>query len=234
MIDWHSHVLPGLDDGSRDLAESLELICRLKDQGIRTIAATPHFYADREPVSRFLERRTEAADLLKAALPGESPKLLLGAEVRYYPGIGHMEEMSRLCLEGTDLLLLEMPFETWTEYTLREVVALAGRRCLILAHVERYLNMQRPQTWDRLLERGILMQANASFFLGLGSRHRAVQMLRNGQLHLLGSDAHNLTHRPPYIGKAADVIRKKLGEGFLDQFNELGEALLNKMKQQSI
>jgi protein-tyrosine phosphatase len=99
-----------MDDGSKRVQESLELLSMLSAQGVDTVIATPHFYANDESVDRFLERRAECYGRLCDALPDGVPKMLLGAEVSYYPGISRLEGLSRLCIEGTDILLLEMPF----------------------------------------------------------------------------------------------------------------------------
>ncbi len=228
MIDWHSHILPGMDDGSKDVQESLALLHMLSRQGVQTVVATPHFYANRESAARFLERRAEAASRLLSVLPPDGPVLRLGAEVLYYPGISRLPELRKLCVEGSELLLLEMPVSKWTEYTVRELVELASRSrlVLVLAHIERYLNLQPRQTWQRLYESGILMQVNANFFLRFSTKGRALSMLRRGEIHLLGSDCHNTSSRPPRIGEAGAYICKKLGEDFLTRMNEQGKFLL--------
>ena len=144
MIDFHSHILPGIDDGSKDAATSLLMLNALKKQGADTVCATSHFYATQRTVDRFLFRRQEAWDRLCEVLPQDAPRILLGAEVLYYPGIANMEELPSLCLEGTRLLLLEMPFEPWTGYMTREVSDLARRGDvqLLMAHIERYFFYQ--------------------------------------------------------------------------------------------
>ncbi len=230
MIDWHSHILPAMDDGSRDCEESIELIHMLSTQGIKTVVATPHFYANDESVEEFLKRRKEAFDTLKEQLPKDAPNILLGAEVRYYSGISRMDELKKLCIEGTDLLLLEMPMMKWTEYMVREIIELAStsKMTVILAHVERYISLQSRETMNRLYDSPIKMQVNVSFFLGMMTKRKALSMLENGDIEFIGSDCHNVTSRAPQIGKAFDVIRRKLGEEFLLQFDEYGYSILNR------
>lgn len=224
MIDWHTHMLPKMDDGSRDAAESISLLKMLSQQGVDTVVATPHFLANDESVDVFLKRRKNAFDQLQTQLPEDAPKIVLGAEVKYYQGIGRMSELEKLCIEGSKLLLLEMSMSRWTEYTVRELVELSGSRdvTLLLAHVERYWKLQSNDTWERLYDSGILMQVNASFFTGIGTRRRALQMLKDGAVQFIGSDCHNVTSRPPNIGKAFEIIEKKLGDDFLNQMNEYG------------
>ena len=112
MIDFHSHILPGIDDGSQSVEMSLEMLGALKAQGAGVVCATSHFYATERSPERYLYRRQEAFEKLKPQLPEDAPEILLGAEVLYFPGISRMEALPSLCLEGTNLLLLEMPFET--------------------------------------------------------------------------------------------------------------------------
>ena len=233
MIDWHSHILPEMDDGSRDTAESISMINMLRTQGVGTVIATPHFYANDESVDLFLERRKSAFERLAAELPEGSPEILLGAEVRYYQGINRMADLKALRIEGTKLLLLEMPMSSWTEYMIRELIEMSGRSSIkvVLAHVERYMALQKQSVWNRLLESGILMQVNASFFTSFASKRKALSLLREGSVHFVGSDSHNMSSRPPMIGKAFEVIQKKLGETYLKQMNEHGRSLLVKVNK---
>ena len=227
MIDWHSHILPGMDDGSKDPAESLAMLQLLKAQGIETVVATPHFYANDENVPTFLARRAKALEMLTEQLPADAPKLRLGAEVRYYQGISRMEDLQDLRIEGSKLLLLEMPMSVWTEYMVRELIELSGKGSVkvVLAHVERYLKLQKQQTWERIADSGILMQVNGSFFTSLATRRKAVSLLDGGMIQLLGSDCHNMTSRPPQLGKALEVIRKRFGDDYLEQMKHYGYSL---------
>ena len=233
MIDFHSHILPGIDDGSRNVKMSLGMIDTLALQKVDTICATPHFYVTQRTPEHFLERRQEAYELLVPVLPKNSPRILLGAEVLYYPGVSKMEALPELCLEGTDVLLLEMPFTEWQEYWVREVcdLALTRKYTIVLAHIERYYNQQPKKVWDKLLDLGVLMQVNADFFLQPDSIFRfrngskALKLLKEGRIHLLGTDAHNLSSRPPIIAEAREVIQKELGKKALQRIDELGEEL---------
>ena len=233
MIDWHTHILPNIDDGSRDVQESIKMFDMLSQQGVKTVVATPHFLADNESVDTFLERRLNSFCELKTFLKPEHPDILLGAEVKYYYGISRLEGLRRLCIEGTRLLLLEMPMARWTEYVVREIVELAASQdvVLILAHVERYIKLQTAETLERLYESGILMQVNASLFKGYFSKKLAFSMLKNNTAHFIGSDCHNTKSRPPKIGDAFEAIKSKFGPNYLSQFNEFGRAVLVENKQ---
>ena len=227
MIDFHSHILPGIDDGSESVEMSLQMIASLKAQGADTICATSHFYATERTPERFLFRREEAYEQLKDSLPPDSPQILLGAEVLYFPGIARMDELPSLCLEGTNLLMLEIPFERWTEYMVREVMELvhSGRFTILMAHIERYFFQQPLSVWNSFLENNVLMQSNAEFFLPFLSRLKALFLLKQGRIHLLGSDCHNMDDRAPRLKEARTIIQNKAADT-LDEMDELGQHIL--------
>ncbi len=225
MLDFHSHILPKIDDGSRSCEESIEMLKMLKEQGVDTVALTSHYLAMDESPQMFIDRRTHSYQKLVSAIEEsgeELPKLLLGAEVYYYPGICKMEELQLLTLENSNLLLLEMPMAPWGKFTVRELTELAESSDIqiVIAHIERSLKFQSKDTINRLLECGIMLQVNASFFITMSTRRKALKMLRNGQIHFIGSDCHNIKHRPPKIGEAVDIIKNKLGDGIIDEFFE--------------
>ncbi len=216
MIDFHSHILPHMDDGARNTVESHALLQKLCEQGVRTVLATPHFDASSTSPDRFLEKRAAS----RAMITANAPEVRLGAEVAFYSGISRMQELDRLCIEGTGLLLLEMPFAKWSEYTVRELIELTlmGGPRILLAHFERYLGFQSAKVWDQLKEHDILFQSNASFFIDRKTRKKALRFLEEGYIDALGSDCHNMTSRPPRLDEAYEVIEKKLGPSFLDRF----------------
>ena len=127
------------------------------------------------------------------------PRLLLGAEVQYFEGIGNVEDISSLCIEGTNLLLLEMPFSHWDDRMLRTVMDLHsyGGVRIVLAHIERYRREQPRQLWEELRDFGILAQVNASFFDGFWTGRTARAMMKARQFQLIGTDCHNLHSRKP-------------------------------------
>lgn len=229
MIDWHSHVLPKIDDGSQSLEETLKLLNILSSQGVTAVIATPHFYANDESVETFLKRRRESYESLCGALSSDMPKILLGAEVSYYSGISRMEGLSKLCIEGTRLLLLEMPFARWTDHTVRELKELAaqGDVTVILAHIERYIDMQGEEVFDELAEYGVIMQVNSSFFNRASTKRKALKLLKRGVIQLIGSDTHNVKLRPPTLGDAYNTIEKKFGNNLLLEIKEYGRCLLD-------
>ena len=218
MVDIHSHVLPGIDDGSRSVEESVCMLAQSARQGINQMVATPHFYPMESSPEQFLRRRATAEKALRAAWQPDVPALRMGAEGYYLDGISRNEMLEELRIEGTELLLLEMPFSAWSERMLREVQELQSRSgiTVLLAHIERYLRFQKPTVWEDLRQAGVLMQSNGEFFLHWRTRKKALRMLKAGQIHMLGSDCHNLESRPPNLGQALErldaVQRQRLEE----------------------
>ena len=212
-----------MDDGSSSSRESLAMLDLLSQQGIDLVVATPHFYANDNSVEEFLDRRQASAEALLSVLRPDHPEIRLGAEVRYYEGISRNPDLKKLRIESTRLLLLEMPFTRWTDYTVRELIDLSlSNTVIVLAHVERYIFRQPSSVIERLLGSGILMQINATFLNNRFTRRKAYGMFDRQQIHFLGSDCHNLTDRSPEIGKAYGLIEKKFGSEFLTDFANYG------------
>ena len=231
MIDFHSHILPGIDDGSQSTDESLEMLRALKAQGVDTVVATSHFYATHRSPESYLQRRNAAFETLKQVLTDDCPRIILGAEVLYFPGISRISSLESLCTEGTNLLLLEMPFTSWSESMIAEVneMARSHRVQLIMAHIERYYFKQKVSVWDEFLSRGILMQSNADFFLPFWEGRKALKLLREGRIHLLGTDCHNMTDRRPRMDEAVRRIQRTVGSETLEEIDQLGHRLLQEV-----
>ena len=212
MIDFHTHILPCIDDGSKSLEMSLEMLRREAEQGIEAVIFTPHFYAHQNSPEKFLSRRNRAYEKVLAALPSGMPELHLGAEVQYFDGICQVENLNRLCVDGGKNLLLEMPFSKWSHQVVQDALEIQSRPEIqvTLAHIERYFQFAEKEMWDELRKNGVLMQSNASFFLNWKTRRKAVRMYQDGLINLLGSDCHNLTTRAPNLGDALPYINSFL------------------------
>lgn len=231
ITDFHSHILPGMDDGSRSVEESLGMLRMEARQGIQRIVATPHFYPHQNSPAEFLERRAESACVLQEALAQEPPlpQIFLGAEVYFFQGISDCEQLRELTIEKNSYILIEMPMPPWSDRMYRELQDIHYKQGLnpIVAHVDRYI---RPfKTYDipsRLAELPVLVQANASFFRDRFTRSMAMRMLRQGKIHLLGSDCHNLTTRVPNLDQAVQLIEKQLGEEALQWIRSNSDEVL--------
>lgn len=228
MIDIHAHILPKIDDGSASPEQTNEILDLMYRQGITTVGATSHFYANHETPAEFLARREKAVARM---IPSENPqpKILLGAEVAYFSGIGICEDIIPLQLGNTKLLLVEMPFADWSERMIKEICEMPQNLGLIpvLAHVNRYRGKRQFTKYrEKLAKAGVLFQCNGDIFLERFKRNWALKQLKDGYIHFLGSDCHNMESRPSNLDAASQVITKRLGARVLRELNEEAHRLL--------
>ena len=188
-IDFHAHIRPGCDHGSDGWETSRRQLKLARGAGVEMICATSHFYGHRHSVEHFLEKRQRSFEELMAHAPQGSPRVVLGAEVLAFEGIERLPGLEQLRLQGTDLLLLEMPFQHWSERLLDSVEALTEDRRfrIVLAHVDRY---DRREV-DKLLRLDhVRGQVNVdSMKRLLGTRHLK-EWAREGRIVAVGSDIH--------------------------------------------
>ena len=233
IIDFHSHILPGIDDGSRDLDTSMAMLEQIRAQQTDILIATPHFYAMQDRIETFLQHRQQAYDAFCKAIAGRGwtdyPQILTGSEVAFFNGISRSEEIRRLTIEGTDLLLLEMPFALWNEHIIEEVSNLIQDRHLriLIAHLDRFIRMPGNKKYIRqLLELPVYVQLNAECLTDWRHRHIFLKMLEEGTAHVLGSDCHGAHHRVPNLKAGRDMIQKKKGIQLLEKIDRQGYELL--------
>lgn len=234
ITDFHSHILPGIDDGSRSVKESLEMLRMEAAQGVDCVVATPHFYANHDDPERFLARRASAAARLREAMQEQEdlPRIRIGAEVHYFHGMSDSEVLPRLTIAKKECILIEMPPAPWTEQMYRELEWIYTKQGLtpVIAHVDRYIRPLQTHGIPRRLEQlPVLVQANASFFLRRSTAPLALHLLRQDRIHLLGSDCHNLTDRAPNLEAAVQVIDRKLGQEALARIRENEHRVFTKM-----
>lgn len=197
MIDLHSHVLPGLDDGPPDLEGAIEICRAAAEEGIAVLAATPHVRADFPTTPEQME---EALALVRAAV-GDVVRLVSGGEIAVTELSRPVEELRRFGLAGNPAyLLVETPYFAWPSDFAERVTRLAadGIRAVI-AHPERNPAVQdKPRLVEDVVEAGALVQLTAGSLDGrLGWRAQAcgVELLELGLAHLIASDAHAPTLR---------------------------------------
>ena len=221
IVDFHSHILPGIDDGCKSVEEALCALRMEARQGVEHVVATPHFYPQHDTPELFLKQRAETEAMLREAMAGECglPTLSIGAEVYYFNGMSACDAIEELTIDKNRCILIEMPSAPWTEAMYRELEALYVQRGLlpVIAHVDRYISRFRTHGILKRLENlTVLVQANAEFFLEHATARLALRMLKKGTIHLLGSDCHNLTDRSPNLGTALELIQQRLGSGALE------------------
>lgn len=206
-VDFHSHILPCADHGSESLDMSLAQLDNAKKAGVDTIVATPHFYADEDTVEQFLARREKAyKELMSADTRGI--RIVKAAEVRLVSGIEKLEGLEKLCVEGTNYILIEFPPEPWPYGIFDSVTEIIRSRGLrpICAHIDRYSHLGR----EKILRLNIDVQINASAFLD-SRRHKKhyLSLVADDSVHILGSDTHG-DGRLTYKDFASAI--KKIGD----------------------
>ena len=169
MLDFHTHILPGMDDGAKSPEISAKMLQMLGSQGCEAVALTPHFYPNDEPLSSFVKRRDKAlAKLLAGSVKG--PALYLGSETALSSLLFVNEDLRPACLAGTNLMLTELSYaNSLQEKTFQMLDRLIYDYGIqpVIAHLERYPDSHKSPTGiDRLLKMGCLIQLNASAFCG--------------------------------------------------------------------
>ncbi len=232
MIDVHTHILPQMDDGSKSAEQSVQMLNAMQAQGVRLLAATPHFDMRKENIDEFLARRSEAIKRLNAARTEDDPKIIPGAEVLYCGvSLSRMEKVEKLCIGDGNYMLVETLTMQWDDFFEDCLYQLLAEQNItpIVAHIDRYLPYRKNRAiLHRLKNRGVLMQVNAGFFLRRLSRGRALRLLKNGMIHVIGSDCHDTVRRPPNLGVAGAVIEKHLGKQYTMQLTRQAEHVLMK------
>lgn len=220
MTDLHTHILPGMDDGVQDVETSLEMLRLEWTQGVDRVVFTPHFHWQRENIKTFLARREESLSRLVEAihrLPREEratlPRWEVGAEVDWTPDLAQREELCQLCLGRGNYFLLELPFGLWSGQIVRQLCEFMGRTPYIpvISHLDRYWDWQWSSHITDLLQLGIPIQLRATALLKLFSRGRALRAIDRGQVHLLASDCQGIRGQLPDLGRAMDIVKRRLG-----------------------
>ncbi len=233
MVDFHSHILPDMDDGADSVATSLTMLRQSCLQGVDLIVSTSHFYANEEYPQSFLKRRMQAYQTLQEAmlLQAEAfPVVVLGAEILYFPGISEAEELSSLAIGSSRSILIEPPMARWSDSMLDDIVQMGNNlNCVpVIAHVDRFMNYLRDDSLIfRVLERDMLVQVNSDYFLNPATTRAAMKNLKQGRIHLIGSDCHDLYSRAPNLGAARNLAR---AHGLEAEFAELSRNALRLLK----
>lgn len=235
MIDFHTHILPEIDDGSSSTKESLALLKMLKKQGVNSVFLTPHFYAYSSSAENFCEMQEKALKELIKELKEDSVDidLYLGCEVFFFDELWRIEHLRDFCIKGTDYILLEMPFTEWTDAMVRSIEKIIGKGYTpIIAHFERYLkHKSNLSKIYELIEMGALLQMNCKYLTGFFTRGKAIKFIKRGMVAALGTDCHNLSDRAPEYIAASDYLKKKLSEEQYKRFIRMQKRIVSKCRK---
>lgn len=228
-IDFHSHILPGMDDGSRDVTMSEIMLKNEKKQGIILTALTSHYFKDKESTNNFVQRREESYnELMKVYSEEKMPSLIMGAEIEMYRGMSE-DDLSLLCLGGTNILLCEMPPypEIFIADELSELVCQGY--VPMIAHFERYFSTYREKDLRDILQvEGCIFQINIYSMANKRIRKKVFKIAEEGFDFVLGTDAHNLTTRTTNVDRS--ILSGRPGKRFTASVEENENTLLEVLK----
>lgn len=233
LIDIHSHILPCVDDGAKDLETSLKLIKMMQSQGITDIIATPHFYPDEDTLKDFNLRVKTAYNLLKTS-GYDLPNIIIGCELFYFSGISKSEHISKFTLGKSNYILIEpnpcaLGRNLMSELLfLRDVLNLTP----IVAHVERYYKYRNFKEFVKFIkENEILCQVNASSFLDKYYNRILKKLFKEQVITFIATDTHSL-NRPPQMLSALSIIEQRFGtaekERLINNLNLLRDEIVGK------
>ncbi|MBV4432332.1 exopolysaccharide biosynthesis protein [Clostridium tyrobutyricum] len=231
MIDMHVHLLPGIDDGSKSMDETGQMLRMIEQDGIHNVIATPHFYRGhyenyREDVEKLVHSVNEFADE-----SGINVKLFSGQEVFLDEHTVDEYECGHIApMDKTNYMLVELPMIKMPENAMDIVYELKIRGIKpIMAHPERYKYIiENPEKINLFVDEGCLLQLNAGSICGkFGSdvKKTAHTLVKNGMCNFIGSDAHSSTRRRPGLSEAFEII-KNIDEEMAEILEQNSEKLL--------
>jgi len=224
MIDIHCHILPGIDDGPADIDESVEMCRMAASDGVTVIVATPHFTPGQYMADS--ARVYEQASKLSAALRRlDIPiKIFAGADVAISPEVpAQLRSVGHLTINGAGrYFLAEFPHShvtpNWEGFLLS--IAASGITPVI-THPERNLwLMNHPEALYPVVAKGVMVQITAMSLTGeFGEQAQEVSLylLQHNLAHVIATDAHSATYRPPILSEAADMVAELFGREKADR-----------------
>lgn len=234
ITDIHTHVLPGMDDGSDSIQTSILMLKQMSDMGITTVCGTSHYYRQDNSIESFAARREESYKKLCAAANDEPglPKIIPASETAYFTGISEIEseEILKLCISGTKTLLLEMPFCEWSDFHINEIQSLIYDQGLklVIVHPERFcFSKSNKERLKALAALPIALQVNAGSLTDILRRRQAFEILELTDTPLIGSDCHNMDKRRPNYEAGRKAVCRRLGESFAEHIEDNAYMLIS-------
>ena len=214
FVDIHSHILPGIDDGAKTIDDSIDLLRQEKENDVTSVILTPHFYPDYDTFDDHYSDIITAFNELKKECEGKDlPDIYLGSEVQYFTGISRCEILDKLCISGTNYLLLELPFLTPITPTMLEEVRRIDRDLgikVIIAHIERYCDDRLfKKLIDLVKNSEIEAQINADSVFHPAYQKTILKRLKKGIISYIASDSHSINERPVLIKDSLAFLKPK-------------------------
>lgn len=223
MVDIHSHILPGIDDGAKSLEQSKEMLRMAWEQGISEIIATPHYMPGRHNATP-IQVREATTNLQQWALEQGMPLTIYSGNEIYYHGevLELLERGEVLTLADSDCVLVEFSPADDFRYIRNGLMSIQSVGFIpVLAHVERYADICEKKL-DRIQElhdMGVLIQVNAGTLLGrMGRKARsfALEILKSRMADFVGTDAHDLSERAPCMAECFEKVKRKCKGGYAE------------------
>ncbi len=233
-VDIHSHIIPGVDDGSQSFEESMEMLNIAYDQGVRVMYATSHFGSGKEKYDKeLLLERFEKLKEMALGVGDDGIELLLGNEVYYRPGtVELLDKKEIFTMGGSRYVLVEFAYGISYNELYRSLQKLINAGYVpILAHIERYYCLYRKfSEIASLREMGIGLQINTDSVMAKFSSEASFcrKLIRNGYIHFLASDCHRVGWRPPVMKDGYSVLEKKTPPEYLDRLMRVNPDILRK------
>ena len=240
MIDFHSHILPNIDDGSRSIEETFNLIKEAKNVGFDAIISTSHY------MENYYETDTPEREVWVNAIyenlqaKNIDIRLYLGNEIYLSENIIKLlEEGKASTINDTSYVLFEMPLNA-EPMNLYDLVyqMLQCKLVPVLAHPERYSFVQKdPELIYDLIQKGVLMQANYGSIIGqYGEKAKIIvkKFFENRMIHFLGSDVHRQNTIYPRIPEILSILNDLIGEEKLEELTNTNPSLVLKNKRINI
>ena len=232
MIDFHTHILPNIDDGSRSIEETFNLIKEAKNVGFEAIISTSHY------IEEYYETNAPEREVwINAIYENLQAKnidinLYLGNEIYLSENIIKLlEEGKASTINDTSYVLFEMPLNA-EPMNLYDVIyeMMQYKLVPILAHPERYSFVQKePELIYDLIEKGVLMQANFGSILGIyGEKAQIIvkKFFENNMIHFLGTDVHRQNSIYPKVPEALVEITKIIGDEKVKELTKINPRLV--------
>ena len=216
MLDIHSHILPNVDDGAKNIHASLEILSSMKRQGITDVIATPHFYPNSHDLDHFIEKTQSAYQLLLSLPEYENlPNIYMGCELLYYNSVSRSQSLEYFTINNSNYLLLELTPYDIGKTLFDEILTLKYERNIIpiIAHIERYsISHKYKYLVDFVKANRIQTQVNTTSFFS--RKYPAVlhQLFNRNIITYLGTDSHSMESRPPMMKHALNAIEQSYGE----------------------
>lgn len=238
MIDFHTHILPNIDDGAKTVEDSLFLLDTVSKLSMSQVVLSPHYYPSQERISEFVSKRNESCKTLAKAIKTNQesgkkfPQLHVAAEVYLEPIIFNNNDLTPLTLDSKGkFMLTELIYEDElthsTESMVRQLVY-SYNIVPILAHIDRYPFLMKEKNLLHLLDMGCVAQINVSSLSGFLQRKKLLKYMEKGYIGVIGTDIHNKTYIPR-IKEGFSHLR----EDDLEYVTNVSRGILKKSKKDS-